>query len=619
MPNRVFSQGANAIATSCLSLVAFLSIQTAESQTKVFTLDADFNEGVLFNLNYDAPNSDQLQLNEVTETFPVLYVANGGEDTLSKIDTNTNKEIARYRTWFGPAGKTGYYNAPHSPWAGPAPSRTAVDGDGNVYVANREFRGGFRPSVFKILSTGFIDRNSNGVADTSEDLDNSGVVGDSAGEILPINDDNANNLVEIDEVEDERVAWVTHLPSDAGIRARSLSIDNDGNIWVGMYDRRVYYKLNGATGAIMAGPIAATGTDQFNRNQTNSPYGSLVDSNGMLWGASLGRTLLKLNTTTDTTEKVYSHSGSDYGIALGDGKVYKARAAAPFIVFDKATETFTSPNPSGFGRTSLGIATDGAGDIFTGATRTISSRGVSKFRPDSSFIWDAAPVNNSETRGTIVDSNQNVWTINRPNNSVSKYRGSDGQHLGNVPVGASPYTYSDASGAGFLQSNPQGTWQVVFNTNAPGQSECVLNYNGQVPGGASIVVETAVSDALMTVGEFAGADLTEVGDGETIPGSGQYVYIKASLKAGGDNNADKPILEDLTVTCPSPEPICGDLDKDGDVDADDRALFIGAFGKSDGDDGFIAEADYDEDGILSYFDYRSWYICYRQYLASLPL
>jgi hypothetical protein len=65
---------------------------------KTYTTDADFDLGVLFNVNHDAPNSNQLQLNTELTTFPVMWIANAAEDTVSKIDTNTGKELARYRT-----------------------------------------------------------------------------------------------------------------------------------------------------------------------------------------------------------------------------------------------------------------------------------------------------------------------------------------------------------------------------------------------------------------------------------------------------------------------------------------------------------------------------------------
>ena len=37
--------------------------------------------------------------------------------------TNLNKEIARYRTWFGPSGQPGFQPHPGAPWSGAAPSR----------------------------------------------------------------------------------------------------------------------------------------------------------------------------------------------------------------------------------------------------------------------------------------------------------------------------------------------------------------------------------------------------------------------------------------------------------------------------------------------------------------
>src|SRR6185295_8764153 len=42
---------------------------------RVYTLDADFDQGLLFNVNHDAPNHDELRLNQVTEPFPFIWVA----------------------------------------------------------------------------------------------------------------------------------------------------------------------------------------------------------------------------------------------------------------------------------------------------------------------------------------------------------------------------------------------------------------------------------------------------------------------------------------------------------------------------------------------------------------
>src|SRR6056297_3304687 len=70
-----------------------------------YTLDSEFDQGTLVNVNHDAPNNDQLQLNVTGASFPILWIANAGEDTLSKIDTtqqgaSPGREVARYHTWF---------------------------------------------------------------------------------------------------------------------------------------------------------------------------------------------------------------------------------------------------------------------------------------------------------------------------------------------------------------------------------------------------------------------------------------------------------------------------------------------------------------------------------------
>ena len=55
----------------------------------------------------------------------------------------------------------------------------------------------------------------------------------------------------------------------------------------------------------------------------------------------------------------------------------------------------------------------------------------------------------------------------------------------------------------------------------------------------------------------------------------------------------------------------GDLDNDGDIDMDDCIVFRSSLGKCTGDTGFIADADYDGDGCVTYADYRIWYGYYR--------
>mgnify|MGYP001756940408 FL=1 len=90
------------LATAVSATLAVCS-GSAFAASKTYTLDADFNLGLLSGVSLSVPN--QLQLSAVGTTFPIMWVANAGEDTVSKFDTTANVEIARYRTWFGPAGQ----------------------------------------------------------------------------------------------------------------------------------------------------------------------------------------------------------------------------------------------------------------------------------------------------------------------------------------------------------------------------------------------------------------------------------------------------------------------------------------------------------------------------------
>lgn len=510
-----------------------------------YTLDADFDRGVLFNVNHNAPNNNQLQLNQGSiSTFPILWIANAGEDTVSKLDSNTGKEVGRYRTWFGPAGQPGHQSHLNSPWSGPAPSRTCVDASGNVYVANRHFDG--RPAlVMKILSTGGIDRNGNGTIETSSDLNNDGVI--SGAEILPMGDNNPNNgMINPAEIQDERIAWAVQVGPGGGL-GRSLSIGTDGHIWLGLYSSRTYYKISSVDGTVLAGPINVTG---------HSPYGSLVDSSGRLWGASLGNTLLKLETTPPYTPTVYALSGmNNYGIAIGGGYVFLAEYSSglgPFRRFDPNTATWFSANR---GFTTLGISTASNGDVFVaGSTVSGSQRGASRLRPDGSIVW-TAPIQgiNSDQRGAVVDANGDVWVVLLNANRVAKYRGSDGAPLGTYPVGNSPYTYSDASGSSFLQQNPSGSWTIFHDRGANDETGCKVSWTVDVPAGTTFKVEVRADN---TQAGLALRNFVEISNGSTVPGAvaGRYLEIRASMASSAINTT--PVLYDLTVSaCDETPPV----------------------------------------------------------------
>lgn len=555
---------------------------SAGAASRVYTFDADFDLGILSGLNHSAPNSNQLQISAIGTTFPVMWIANGGEDTVSKIDTILNKEVGRYRTWFGPAGQAGHVSHLGNPFAGPAPSRTAVDLSGNAYVANRWFQSDRQAWVLKILAEGGIDRNGNGVIDTATDLDNNGQV--TGAEIKNMADSNANNRIDVAELQDERIAWAVSVGPNNGL-GRALCIGTDGNLWVGLYNVGQFWKISSVDGSVLAGPISTTPVAAPNAGGW-TPYGCLVDGNGTLWSASLSSILGKItNTQLNPTVAVpnpyvvssFNHGNQNYGIALGNNRVFLGLiGGGSYVEFNPATNAFIFPADLSFAAT--GISVDAAGDIVTGP---FGSGGVTKFRwstdpaLNGNVIWNRATQLAAETRGVIADAANDIWQVSKNGNVVMKHRGSDGLPLGVFPVGNQPYTYSDATGLSqSTQTNPSGTWSVIFDGGAAATPWGTINWNDQIPAGGSVQVEARTAE---TQAALTGASFQPVSKNVLFSATGRFIQIQTRLNA--NTNRDSPILFDLSVSSIVNTNKC-DVDGDGDIDNIDISLIRAAIGQT---------------------------------------
>lgn len=530
--------------------------QIASAAGTTYTTTAQFDGGTTIGVS---TAGDRLQLAATGSTFPVLWIANAGEDTLTKFDTVNNKELARYRTWFGPAGQPGYQAHLNNAFAGAAPSRTAVDLDGNAYVLNRHFDG--RSAVLiKVLANGFIDRNGNGVADTSSDANNDGIIG--AGEIMNLADTVNAGIIDVAELQDERVAWAVRVPDGVaaplrtGALGRALCIAPSGKLWIGLYSDNSYYEISAVDGHTLRGPI----------NVGVTPYGCLVDGAGKLWSADLGSGMGRLDTVAGTSQGRVQMIDSNYGIAIDNDYVYMAGSNSVYIRINKATSAQDRP-AQGPLYYSVGISVDGDGNIVTGV---YSGGGVTKYNAATGAVICSATgyPNMSDTRGVIADSEGNIWQISVSGSLVAKYSKTCAK-LGTFPVGNFPYTYSDAAGlAARTITTRTGDWNVVYDGVTSSTPWGKVSWNATVPATASVAFSYRTSDSLVGL---EAQSFVDTANGADFSSNGRFIEIRSRLTAAA--NGDSPLVFDVTVASAA---LTCDADANGQVDRRDISLINAA-------------------------------------------
>jgi hypothetical protein len=363
--------------------------------------------------------------------FTYVWIANSPEGTVSKIDTRTGIEVARYVT------------GPHA--QGGDPSRTAVNLAGDVAVTNRA--GG----VTKIAAA--IDR--------CEDHDGSGVIETSSGpdDVLPWGSD-------------ECVRWHAELPGgggepplnhqgprptawDAGTPADPCS-----RLWVGWWheaqNRGYFRRLDGGTGEVLD-EVQAPDWDRSNTGKSWGPYGGAVDATGDFWVLGWGGPLVRIDAVTLAVERWEVPDGTrPYGIALdADGHPWTSGTLGDVLHFDPQTETFaqlTVPGSVG-GRNLRGLAIDRDGFAWMAGNFPCSL--VQVDTSTLSLVDDAITLPGCDTPvGVGIDVDGRVWVPDQVAQVAYRY---DPIASGTTVTEGlvRPYTYSDMTGAGFdLVVNP---------------------------------------------------------------------------------------------------------------------------------------------------------------------
>lgn len=438
---------------------------------------------------------------------------------VSKIDTRTGKEVGRYWSVIPMDGQANAIAL--RPGAANGPSRTAVDLNGDVFVANRA--AGIQGSVTKIANaeSGCLDRNRDGRIRTSRDVDGNGVI--DPNEMIPARDGSGSPIGNLTDplAYDECLLWTQPVGATGGdIAARAIVIDQGGpeggagNVWVGIWRESRFYKLENATGRLL--PVYSGGPTSV--SIPFPAYGAVIDGRGRLWAVSAGSGhLTMIDTLTgradgrDRYPTQFPCVGS-YGVGV-DGKHrvwlpgwtcgafafrYDPEAnggAGEWARFDFSSVRGPSGQPFGRPR---GIAADNRGYVWMSADYEPTRGGVTHLVAFAQEAAGAGPTFTPTlkrfthpTRGTMdfvdattdpadvswsaqyaigvgLDSDGNAWINAASGRAVGVVRDT-GVLIKSPPLHSGLYTYSDFTGYALRNfTAPRGWYRSLFKGCAVG-------------------------------------------------------------------------------------------------------------------------------------------------------
>lgn len=445
------------VALAVMGVVAGGGTAWGQVVSRTFDTQSDFASGTCIGMD---PNSmaSFIHPSGAADTFPFIWIPNNG-GTVSKVRTDIAQEVARYRV---------------DPNNSCSPSRTSVDLDGSCYVGNRQ--AGTVVKIGSLESGIWVDRNGNGVCDTSYDRNGDTIIdANDANEVLPWGQDECvmYQVVLIDGHLGTHEPNEYPGPYDAnywGTAPRGLAVDVKNDLWAGTYAPSRYYYIDGETGDIDA-----------NRTKTvdsiHNAYGAVIDKNGMLWSSSPAKnSILALDLKPTTPNVVYSITQNPvYGICLDwqghllwSGGVNTSQKYG-CINTTNGTSLWSKTSIAMFNGT--GVACTPDNDLWA-ACRT-SANWISRFDPNGVYkalITVPADPNytdpNSNPCGVAVDRAGKVWTFNGNNAWVHRINPATNTIEKSFKTWGSGghYSYSDMTGVVSRSITTRtGTWTVVID------------------------------------------------------------------------------------------------------------------------------------------------------------
>jgi hypothetical protein len=548
------------------------------------------------------PVNGGITLNSQDIEINYAWIANWRMGTVSKFDTKNLlpdggiHEVGRYISVF-PLDGLGRRNNSSSASVYD-PSRTAIDINGDMWVANFASHPNQYFSVTKVAGSLFncVDRNGNGKIDTSfddpTDVANYGVI--TPNEYA--NPTDPTNPLQYDEC----VLFTQELGNlnpNGAFGEGSISIaaapeGGPGDVWVGTWIDRRMWRLDPFTGvpkAIPAGTNVGSlpdGGGQYIGVPSIEPYGSAVDSKNRVWVvARVSNTVavIDANTATLLVNAISPPAGiprGGYGIAVdragrvwvpnwGSGPTatrYTPPASGPidagtWDVFNYSTLTSPSGTAIGQGR---GVTVDDDGFVWFSGDRNnlgsaalvwgadVNDGGVRAF-PNAvtpTSLIDATSTFSKTSIGIGLDQNKNLWVNNSTGNVMRIDRQTGGVVTSANQAGAL-YTYSDFTGYQLrhITLNQGSFTQTVAGCSRYAQWNTVT-WDAIAPPNTSVVLFVRGSNNTdFTVSQEYGPFTTSPANLQQPPGPvPQFKYLQLKFVLTSKDGTTQPYLMGFNVS-----------------------------------------------------------------------
>jgi len=437
---------------------------------KTYTTQEDFQEGTLVNAVTD---ESSLQIDGTANVLDFMWVANSSKGTVMKINTRTCEIVGEFKT--SPSGQPSN------------PSRTTVDHEGSVWVANRD-----GSSVIKIglaENGGWIDKNGNGKCDTSIGLGNILAWSNAGG---------ADTLGGTATAADECILLYVKVPSSG---TRHISVDKDNNVWVSGTGSRTFVLLDGETGAIL----------RTEKSVGYGGYGGLIDENGVIWSANR---LLRWDTSKPLSGangvNWKGYSANSYGLAIdSQGNVWNTSNGSGSKISKYSPDgtligTFNQGNYH-----AQGCAVDQNDNVWV--AHSIYSSTIGRLKSDGTYLGTIKVA--AGPTGIAIDAEGYIWVVCYygyiqkidPNKGPLSLNGVT--PLGEIiftsqKIDGLLYNYSDMTGSTLTGAPKAATWTAVYDSEDADTQWGKINWKSEVynDGSVEVLVSTSTDNIVYFFG-----------------------------------------------------------------------------------------------------------------------